>query len=282
MDHFGGRVCIPMMQVAICLTLAAFSAWQCPEDRSLLRMEVICVFFFLRMLSLGAGEIFPNACVQQWFRRRRGRAVGVVFTFQWLGNAIFGTVIAGIVAEYSWHTAAALGALANMILAPLSLLLIRRSPEVCGTVPDGYESIEEDEETALKDTAVGTDSVQRTDASKFWAHFLFTFFYAVMFGGCDFYMVEMVSEAAGDAVVSVSLHIFAPFALSSAMSVPCIGEMMDLYCSRKKWLPSAFLGLAGFLTSAVTMFLPFIHSWFGAVLYGVVRGVSASSSCDCM
>lgn len=46
--------------------------------RPKLSIQVIGVFFFLRMLCLGAGEIFPNACVQQWFKRRRGRAVGVV------------------------------------------------------------------------------------------------------------------------------------------------------------------------------------------------------------
>lgn len=278
MDHFGGRVCIPAMQVSICLTLAAFAAWQRPEHgsaRFLLRVEVVGVFFFLRMLSLGAGEIFPNACVQQWFRRRRGRAVGVVFTFQWLGNAIFGTMIAGIVAEYSWHTAAALGAICNQMLAPVSALVLRRSPEACGLLPDGYATIPEDEEIALKEPNERAEPAEQTDVTKFWAHFVFTFFYAVMFGGCDFYMVEMVSEAAGNGVVSVSLHIFAPFALASSLSVPCVGELMDAYCSRKKWLPSALLGLAGFLTAAVTMWLPFVHNWFAAVLYAVVRGITS-------
>ena len=271
MDRFGGRVCIPAMQLSICVTLAAFAAWQRPENRVLLRIEVVGVFFFLRMLSLGAGEIFPNACVQQWFRRRRGRAVGVVFTFQWLGNAILGILIAGIVAEYSWHTAAALGAICNLILAPVSALLLRRSPEVCGMLPDGYEAIE-DEEVTLKDSK--ETEVEQTDIRKFWVHFVFTFFYAVMFGGCDFYMVEMVSEAAGKDVVSVSLHIFAPFALASSVSVPCVGELMDAY-SGKKWLPSALLGLAGFLTAAVTMWLPFIQSWLGAGLYAVTRGITS-------
>mmetsp|Transcript_11342 Transcript_11342/g.14202 ORF Transcript_11342/g.14202 Transcript_11342/m.14202 type:complete len:493 (+) Transcript_11342:36-1514(+) len=280
-DHFGGRVCIPLTQLSLCLTLTAFSAWQRPEDRFTLRIEVIGLFFFLRMLCLGAGEIFPNACVQQWFQRRRGRAVGVVFTFQWLGNAVIGTAIAGIVADYSWHTAAALGALANLILSPLSALLLRRSPEVCGMLPDGYASIpEEDEEVGLngskdsKGSKETIDAAEQTDATKFWAHFLFTFFYAFMFGGCDFYMVEMVSEAAGNNPVSVSLHVFAPMALAAAVSVPCIGELMDKY-SGTKWLPSALLGVSGLLTAAVTICLPFIHSWLAAVSYGVVRGFTS-------
>ena len=285
MDRFGGRVCIPAMQVALCVTLAVFSTWQRPEDRFLLHLEVVGIFFFLRMLSLGAGEIFPNACVQQWFNRRRGRAVGVVFTFQWLGNAIFGTVIAGIVAEYSWHMAAMMGAVANLVLAPVSALLLRRNPESCGMLPDGYASVPEDEEVALKESQDADSELSQTDARKFWAHFVFTFFYAVMFGGCDFYMIEMIAEAAGrgtgshDGNISVSLHIFAPFALASSFSVPCVGELMDRYCSAgsgKKWLPSALLAVAGVLTGAVTMGLTCIHNWPEAVLYGIVRGTLIS------
>ncbi|CAK9078128.1 unnamed protein product [Durusdinium trenchii] len=279
MDRFGGRVCIPIVQLAICGTLLAFGLWQRPEDRLALRVEVIGVFFFLRMLCLGAGEIFPNACVQQWFKRRRGRAVGVVFTFQWLGNAVFGTVIAGIVANYSWHTAALLGATANLFLAPLSALLLRRSPEVCGLLPDGWAAIPEEEEAALKETTTTTGEVQETSeisVRRFWAHFVFTFFYALMFGGCDFYMMEMVAEATvGVRDVSVPLHVFAPLALSSSVSIPVVGELMDAYSSRKTWLPSFLLAVAGVLTASVTSGLTSIQSWPTAVLCGAVRGITS-------
>lgn len=107
-------------------------------------------------------------------------------------------MIAGIVANYSWHTAALLGATANLFLAPLSALLLRRSPEVCGLLPDGWAAIPEEEEAALKETTTTTGEVQETSeisVRRFWAHFVFTFFYALMFGGCDFYMMEMVAEA---------------------------------------------------------------------------------------
>lgn len=217
------------------------------------------------MLCLGAGETFPNACVQQWFHRRRGRAVGCVFTFQWLGNAVYGTVIAGVVAQ-SWHLAAGLGAVANLALAPLSALLLRRNPEVCGLVPDGWAAVEDEE--------VKEELEERADARKFWAHFLFTF-YALMFGGCDFYMLEMIAEASGTGAVSVSLHIFAPLAVASSMAVPTVGELMDGYSGHKRWLPSALLAVAGFLTGLVTLWLTSISGWFSAVSYGVARGITA-------
>ena len=109
----------------------------------------------------------------------------------------------------------------------------------------------------------------------FGAHFVFTFFYALMFGGCDFYMVEMIAEASGTGAVSVSLHIFAPLAIASSMAVPTVGELMDAYSGRARWLPSALLAVAGFLTALVTLWLTSISGWLSAMSYGVARGITA-------
>eukprot|EP00913_Durusdinium_trenchii_P034335 g32124.t2 len=112
--------------------------------------------------------------------------------------------------------------------------------------------------------------------ARFWAHFVFTFFYALMFGGCDFYMMEMVAEATvGVRDVSVPLHVFAPLALSSSVSIPVVGELMDAYSSRKTWLPSFLLAVAGVLTASVTSGLTSIQSWPTAVLCGAVRGITS-------
>ena len=284
MDRFGGRVCIPAMQVALCVTLAVFSTWQCPEDRFLLHLEVVGIFFFLRMLSVGAGEIFPNAIMQQWFQRYRGRAVAVVFTFQWLGNAFVGMAAAYIVSKHSWHTAAALGATVNLVLAPASALLIRRSPEVCGMLPDGsdgYAFVPEtklipdgDMEMEKEKLANGPDTSDTgaTGSTRFLSHFMFTFFCGLIFGGCDFYMIEMVEEAAGKDEVSASFSIFAPLALSLSIAIPCVGELMDAYCTQN-WFPVALLAASGFLTGGVTIWLTFLQDWRGAVFYGILRGL---------
>ena len=283
MDRFGGRVCIPAMQVALCVTLAVFSTWQRPEDRFLLHLEVVGIFFFLRML-IGAGEIFPNAIMQQWFQRYRGRAVAIVFTFQWLGNAFVGMAVAYIVSKYSWRTAAALGSTVNLALAPASALLIRRSPEVCGMLPDGsdgYTFVPEtkvmpdgDMEMEKEKLANGPDTSDTggTGSTRFLPHFMFTFFSGLIFGGCDFYMIEMVEEAAGKDGVSVSFSIFAPVAISLSIAIPCVGELMDAYCSRK-WLPAALLAASGFLTGGMTIWLTFLQDWRGAVFYGIIRGL---------
>ena len=242
------------------------------------------MFFFLRLFCLGAGEVFPNTCVQQWFNRKRGRAIGLVYTFQWLGGALFGTVVAAIVAQSSWQRAAIMGAVVNLILAPVSFLLIRRSPEACHLEPDGAPEATADVEGLPRSTIRSPRNAQvsprsprtlRTiDPAQFWVHFTFTFFYSMMFGGSDFYMVEMINETASPGQVSVAWHIFTPMAVASSISLPAVGELMDAY-GHKKWLPPALLALAGFLAGIVTLLLSAVAGWFSAVTYGVLRGISA-------
>ena len=79
------------------------------------------------------------------------------------------------------------------------------------------------EETSKEDAA----RAPSFEVRKLWPHLLFSFFYAVMYGGSDFYMVEMVAEASGNAKeILVSWHIFWPFALTNALAVPSVGELM--------------------------------------------------------
>ena len=96
----------------------------------------------------------------------------------------------------------------------------------------------------------------------------------MMFGGSDFYMVEMINETASPGQVSVAWHIFTPMAVASSISLPAVGELMDAY-GHKKWLPPALLALAGFLAGIVTLLLSAVAGWFSAVTYGVLRGISA-------
>ncbi|CAE7487364.1 ybfB [Symbiodinium sp. CCMP2456] len=280
-DYFGGRICISLLQLAIGVSLAVFAHWYCAENRPLLRMEAVSVFFLLRILCLGAGETFPNALVQQWFHKKRGRAIGVIFTTQWLGQALFGTFIAGIVDRYGWREAAMLGAAVNLALAPVSLLLLRRSPEVCGLMPDGSTPKDSAIVIVAEEAPETKDNLKEeetpTDLRKFWAHFGLTFFYAMMFGGSDFYMVEIIEEASPMpevSAVSVPWHIFTPLAVVTSIALPAVGELMDAHSSHSKWLPPSLLALACILGSIATLMLSSIRSWFAAVCYGVLRGIS--------
>ena len=174
----------------------------------------------------------------------------MVYICQWLGGALFGTLIAAMVAKQGWRLAALLGALLNLLSSALSLLLLR-SPPI---------------EHELKE-------VSEVVPHHFWMHFLFNGFFSLTMGGSDFYMVEMVAEASGTAEISVPWHVFTPLAVCSSLSLVATGEFMDAY-GHQRWLPTALLALAGICAGISTLQLIMMRSVFLAVCYGVLRGIS--------
>jgi sugar phosphate permease len=100
------------------------------------------VFFllvFMGFLTLGFQAGFNHACmaaVNHWFLRRRGLAMSIVQTGQAIGGVVIFPLVAVAVLNWGWRTAALLSGVLVLILAPLALL-VHRSPESLGLLPDG-------------------------------------------------------------------------------------------------------------------------------------------------
>jgi MFS family permease len=76
------------------------------------------------------------AAVNHWFRRKRGLAMSIVQTGQAIGGVVIFPLVALAVLTLGWRAAARLSGLGVLMLLPL-VLLIRRSPESMGLLPDG-------------------------------------------------------------------------------------------------------------------------------------------------
>ena len=76
------------------------------------------------------------AAVNHWFRRKRGLAMAVVQTGQSIGGVLIFPLVAVAVLNLGWRTAALLSGIGVLMLLPLALL-VRRSPESMGLLPDG-------------------------------------------------------------------------------------------------------------------------------------------------
>jgi hypothetical protein len=63
-----------------------------------------------------------------------------------------------------------------------------------------------------------------------WLYLGFTYFWALVFGGCDFYTVDMVREAGGlEGGIDVAMHLFVPMGIATMITVPVVGELLDRY-----------------------------------------------------
>ena len=95
---------------------------------------------FVGLLSLGFRAGYNNATVpalNQWFRRRRSLAMSTASTGTGLGGFLVTPLMGLLVLTVGWRTAALVSGIGIIaIVIPLSLL-VRRTPESMGLLPDG-------------------------------------------------------------------------------------------------------------------------------------------------
>ncbi len=95
---------------------------------------------YIGVLSMGMNAGFNHgvmAAVNQWFIRRKGMAMSIVSMGQSIGGAAITPAVAIIVLSLGWRSAAVISGLTILaMVGPLSLV-VRRSPESMGLLPDG-------------------------------------------------------------------------------------------------------------------------------------------------
>ncbi len=109
---------------------------------SLTHSYLLFLLVFIGPLSFGFQAGFNQATlavVAHWFRRKRGLAMAIVQTGQAIGGVLIFPLVALAVLKLGWRTAAVLSGFSVLLLLPL-VLLIRRSPESMGLLPDGERS----------------------------------------------------------------------------------------------------------------------------------------------
>jgi MFS family permease len=109
---------------------------------SLTHSYLLFLLVFIGPLSFGFQAGFNQATlavVAHWFRRKRGLAMAIVQTGQAIGGVLIFPLVALAVLKLGWRAAAVLSGFAVLTLLPL-VLLIRRSPESMGLLPDGDRS----------------------------------------------------------------------------------------------------------------------------------------------
>ena len=131
-DRFGPRRPIVFGMTLMGIGLVLFGLFA----RSLLSFIVTWSF----MVALG-GSIggFPPvwAALNNWFVRRKGRAMGIGMACQSLGGLIIAPTLAVLIASYNWHTAAVLTGIAVLVTTIPLAFVIRTRPSDMGLLPDG-------------------------------------------------------------------------------------------------------------------------------------------------
>jgi MFS family permease len=89
-----------------------------------------------------AGPIANQVLITQWFRKRRGRAMGYAYLGLGLGGVVAPLAASSLIRAYGWrHASEIIGALILVVLLPVGVLVTRSSPFEMGLEPDGLPPV---------------------------------------------------------------------------------------------------------------------------------------------
>ena len=120
--------------------------------------ELTFVLVYVGWVALGFQMGFlqcMHAVANLWFMKYRTRAMSICSSSVRLGPAIFTPIIAAIAITHGWRMASILSGLVVLVVSLPLALLIRRSPESMGLLPDGVE----DPQSEVEDSAHKKDLV---------------------------------------------------------------------------------------------------------------------------
>ena len=196
------------------------------------------------------GGVVASTTMANWFRRRRGRAMGLIGTSFQVSNTIMIPVAQYIMGRTSWRIVFVLLGLgtALLVVGPAALIL-RRRPEDVGLLPDGARPDDRPRNSSQESRgqAPGEYSFTPREAARapaFWFLAVSLFLTFLINGSVTFHLVAYFTDVGIS--VTVAAAAASLFALASGFSSLFLGVLAER-------MPERILGIAATMTGAVVM-----------------------------
>jgi predicted MFS family arabinose efflux permease len=253
-DRFGSRIVLTVVTVSLALVVFGMSA-----------TGSIAAIAILITLTRGFGQsalsVVSITMVGQWFVRRLNLAMAVYTIALSIGFMLAFPLIGAIVLQNGWRTAWWIIGLALLFgLAPLALLLVRRSPESCSIDPDG--------EPAEFSNDLPTDYTLREALStpSFWVFGIASAVYGLIASGIALFNESILAERQFDA--STYHRSLVIVALTSL-----VGNFLGGWIA-SKWKMNRLLALAMVLLAGSLAALPHVSTQLHVAIYAAVMGLA--------
>ncbi|TFH36081.1 MAG: MFS transporter [Dehalococcoidia bacterium] len=130
-DRYGARTVIP---VGAAMMGAGFVVVS--------QMSQLYLFYLAYVLigagASGMGQVPSSAIISNWFKKRRGMAIGFMAAGIGGGGFVMAPVVGYLITEYGWRTAYfSMAVIIWVVSIPLALLVVRTKPSEMGLYPDG-------------------------------------------------------------------------------------------------------------------------------------------------
>jgi MFS family permease len=215
-----------------------------------------------RALGQSALSVVSITIVGKWFVRRLNLAMAIYTVILSVGFMLAFPLIGAIVTNRGWRTAWwTIGIALLCGLAPLSFLLVRRSPESCGLEADGAVAHHYSEEKAT-----GFTLKQALLTPSFWVFGISSAIYGLIASGIALFNESILAERGFDASTYYrSLVIVALTAL--------VGNFLAGWLA-SRWTMNRLLTLAMLLLASSLLALPLVKTEAHVAGYAVVMGLA--------
>lgn len=138
--------------------------------------------WYVLAIPLAVGGVFITVIagpvlINQWFKKSNGLALGVLSAVGGGIGAIAQPVAAGLIDGLGWRSAYMIvGVVAIVIVVPIAMLLIKRSPQAHGVLPYGAEEVTGQDSQQQADSEAGIDLATAKKSTALYALMLFFFF----------------------------------------------------------------------------------------------------------
>jgi len=270
-DRYGPRVLMPIGAIIVGLAMLGVT-----------QINAIWQFYLLRGIVAAVGFTFMGALVtgvtiNNWFIRKRGRALAISRIGSNLSNIIFVPVTVLVIAASGWRTMFVIFAVVTWLVALIpSAVLMRRRPEDMGLRPDGIEpSTAEDKSNKGKQgypvseaTSVGEPIWSRREVLKTGSFWLLAASFGInsmAFQGINISLVSYIQDLGYSETMLAIVMTFR--AIMAAVSLPFMGFLAErAHRVIVRVVPFVIQGVAVllFLSAGRPVFL-----WFAVGLYGL-------------
>jgi MFS family permease len=259
LDRFGHRRVLTAAALGFGLALVAASGIANP-------LTLALGFALLRGFGIGAVLLASRTLVLQWYVRRRGQALSLVAVGGALSLALVPATNAVLIDHLGWRATWQVNALVILLLAPIAALFVRDRPEVVGQFPDGQPSSITLAGVASSDTEVAWQPHQALRTRVFWLLVGSSIVPGLIVTGLDFNQVSILT---GQGLAENATAIV--FIASALVTLPAsllAGQLVD------RWSLRAVLAAGQALLASALIWLLFVSTPEGAMLYGILRGLS--------
>jgi sugar phosphate permease len=266
-DRFGSRIVLTVVAVSLGVVVLGMS--------SATSVALVAVLITLtRGLGQSALSVVSITMVGQWFVRRLNLAMAVYTIALSIGFMLAFPLIGAIVLANGWRRAWWIVGVALLLgLAPLAILLVRRSPESCAIDPDGdprssgvgFES-GKSEPGDVSPSAMDYTLREALATPSFWVFGISSAIYGLIASGIALFNESILAERRFDA--STYHRSLVIVALTSL-----VGNFLGGWIA-SKWKMNRLLALAMLLLAASLAALPHVSTQTHVAIYAAVMGLA--------